>query len=281
MRTPSIILVLLFFLSFRLIAQNNPVGTWKLLSAKYSSSTGEVDYFNSYNKKETKIITPTHFMWMTQLPDSLNPTRVKLASAGGGTYTMEGNNYIENLEYASWDGYAKDKTNFTLQTESNNNVMIQSGTIKYPDGSFVKLEETWQRQNFPANDGKHVGTWHMISQKVTDPKGKTTKMQIDTIKQVKILTPTHWMFIKEHIKDGKKSFAGANGGSYTLNGTRYVEYLENAEDVQTDYTLEVKGNKLTMVGTLTTPDGQKTIYDEVYMRETPGNKKLAKMDKNQ
>jgi uncharacterized beta-barrel protein YwiB (DUF1934 family) len=281
MRTKLIMLALALFLSFQILAQNNHMGTWKLLSAKYTSSTGQVDYFNSYNKKETKIITPTHFMWMTQLPDSLNPARVKLASAGGGTYTMQGDNYIEVLEYASWEGYAKDKTNFTLQIESNNNIMIQSGTINNPDGSWTKLEETWQRQTFPTNDGKHVGTWHMISQKVTDPSGKTIKMEMDTIKQVKILSPTHWMFIKETIKDGKKTFAGANGGSYTLNGTRYVEYLENAEDVQTDYTLEVKGNKLSMVGTLTTADGKKYIYDEVYMRETPGNKKLAKMDKNQ
>jgi hypothetical protein len=193
---------------------------------------------------------------------------------------MEGDKYIETLEYASWEGYAKDKTNFNLQIE-NNNIMVQTGTINYPDGSFVKLEETWQRQTFPAYEGKHVGTWHMISQKVTDPKGKTTKTDMETIKQVKILSPTHWMFISENIKDGKKSFKGANGGSYSLNGTRYVELLENAEDVQTDYTLEVKGNKMFMVGSLTTPEGEKIVYDEVYLRETPGTKKLAKMDKNQ
>lgn len=279
MRTSFILLAITTFLSFQVIAQNHQIGTWKLLSAKYASSTGEVDYFNNYNVKETKIITPTHFMWMSQLPDSLDKTKIKLSGAGGGTYTTNGNNYIESLEYASWDGYAADKTNFNLQIESNSNIMVQTGTIKYPNGTTLTLEETWQKQTFPANEGKHVGTWHMVTQKVTDPKGKTTKTDMNTIKQVKIITPTHWMFISENIKDGKKSFKGANGGSYSLSGTRYVEFLENAEDIQTDYKLEVKGNKLFMVGSLTTPEGEKYIYDEVYLRETPNNKRLAKMGK--
>jgi hypothetical protein len=250
-----------------------------LLSAKYASSTGEVDYFNSYNVKETKIITPTHFIWMIQLPDSLDLSKKKLSSAGGGTYSRKDNNYVEILEYASWEGYAADKTNFNLQIESNNNIMVQTGTINYPNGTTLTLEETWQRQNLPYYEGKHVGTWNMISQKVTDPKGKTTKTEMDTLKQVKIISPTHWMFIAENIKDGKKSFRGANGGSYSLNGTKYVELLENAEDIQTDYTLEVKGNKLFMVGSLINAAGEKFIYDEVYQRESPSNKKLAKSDR--
>lgn len=279
MRTRLIMLALSVFLYFQGFAQNPYVGTWKLLSAKYSSSTGEVDYFNNYNVKETKIITPTHFIWMIQLPDSLDKTKKRLSSAGGGSYVANGNSYIENLEYASWEGYAADKTNFTLQIENNNNIMVQTGTIHSPNGNSLILEETWQRQTYPAYEGKHIGTWHMISQKVTDPKGKTTKTDMATIKQVKVISPTHWMFISENIKDGKKTFRGANGGSYSLNGTTYVELLENAEDIQTNYTLQVKGNKLHMKGSLTTPEGEKYIYDEVYLRETPNNKKLAKLDK--
>lgn len=278
MRTIKIIIVLLIFSSSQLIAQNNHVGTWKLLSAKYISSSGETDYFTNNKVKETKIITPTHFIWMIQLADSLNTSNKVLptaSSAGGGTYMMLGNDkYIEALEYASWENYAKDKTNFTLKIEGD--IMVQTGNITYPNGSKLTLEETWQKEELPPLNGKHVGTWHMTSQKVTNPKGKTTKTDMSKIKQVKIISPTHWMFIAEDIENGKKKFRSALGGSYTLNGTRYVEAIENAEDVQTNYTLKIKGNKLHMEGSLTTPEGEKYIYDEIYQREENIPKKLVK-----
>ncbi|MDO1448371.1 hypothetical protein Q0590_18995 [Rhodocytophaga aerolata] len=278
MRSIKIIIALLLFSSLQLLAQNDHVGTWKLLSAKYTSSSGETDYFTNAKVKETKIITPTHFMWMIQLTDSLDNSNKVLptaSSAGGGTYMMMGNDkYIEALEYASWEDYAKDKTNFTLNIDGD--IMVQTGTISYPNGSKLTLEETWRRENFPPNNGKHVGTWHMMTQKVTNPKGKTTKTDMSKLKQVKIITPTHWMFISENIDNGKKKFRSALGGSYTLNGTRYVEAIENAEDVQTDYSLRIKGNKLHMVGSLTTAEGEKYIYDETYQREETIPKRLVK-----
>jgi hypothetical protein len=275
MRKLSVILAFCIFSTIQLFAQNAHVGTWKLLSAKYLSSSGETDYFTNLIVKETKIITPTHFMWMIQLPDSLDPTKKVLSSAGGGTYMMlAGNKYIEALEYASWDEYAKDKTNFSLQIDGD--IMIQTGYISYPDGSQLTLEETWRRENLPPQEGKHVGTWHMVTQKVTNPKGKTTKTDMSKLKQVKIISPTHWMFISENIEDGKKKFRNALGGSYILNGTKYVEAIENNEDIQTDYTLKVKGNKLHMIGSLITPEGDKYIYDEIYQREEDIPKKLVK-----
>jgi hypothetical protein len=84
------------------------------------------------------------------------------------------------------------------------------------------------------------------------------------------------MFISENIEDGKKKFRNALGGSYILNGTKYVEAIENNEDIQTDYTLKVKGNKLHMIGSLITPEGDKYIYDEIYQREEDIPKKLVK-----
>jgi hypothetical protein len=186
---------------------------------------------------------------------------------------LNNNKYIEALEYASWEEYAKDKTNFTLQIDGD--IMIQTGYITYPDGSKLTLEETWRREVLPPQEGKHVGTWHMISQKVTNPKRKTTKTDMSKLKQVKIISPTHWMFIAENIEDGKKKFKSALGGSYTLNGTKYVEAIENNEYIQTDYTLRVKGNKLYMEGSLITPEGEKYILDEVYQREETIPKRLV------
>jgi hypothetical protein len=274
MKAILFILAIFTFLNFQLFAQNTHIGTWKLLTAKYISSSGETDFFNNYTVKETKIITPTHFMWMIQIPDSLDESKKNYRLPGAGTYTINGDNYVEVLEYASWEGYARDKTNFTLQIDKN--IMVQTGNITYPDGSSLTLEETWQRQNLPPQEGKHVGTWHMTSQKVTNPKGKTTKTDMATIKQVKIISPTHWMFVAENIENGNKKFRGAAGGTYSLNGTRYIELLENAEDIQTDYVLQVKGNKLFMQGSLINPQGEKFIYDEVYQREVNNSRKFIK-----
>jgi hypothetical protein len=62
MRTKIYILALVIFSSFQLFAQSNHVGTWKMLSAKYLSSSGQTDYFTNAIVKETKIITPTDLL---------------------------------------------------------------------------------------------------------------------------------------------------------------------------------------------------------------------------
>jgi hypothetical protein len=260
--------------AFLQIQAQNHVGTWRLVSGTYNSSDGTTITQTSADKKEIKIITPTHFMWMSQVPDSIDNKRMVFEAAGGGHYTMNGNQYVELLEYASWEDYINDKTIFNLQITGDK--MRQTGEIISQDGTIVKLDETWERIKLPPQSGKHVGTWMLTSQVVTNPKGEKTTTDMAKLRQVKTISPTHWMLIAENTETVKKKLVNAIGGSYTLKGNKYVESLESYEDVKTNYTLRVKGDKLYMVGTLVNEDGEKFVYDEVYQRDDNTAQKVAR-----
>ncbi|GEO04041.1 hypothetical protein AAE02nite_17050 [Adhaeribacter aerolatus] len=105
----------------------------------------------------------------------------------------------------------------------------------------------------------------MISQTGTNFDGSPIKTDVSKIKQYKIITPTHWMFIVKNIASDTVS-QGANFGEYTLTGNKYVEKVQGAT---TDYTVRVEGDKFYMKGALITDDGRKAYFDEVY-KKVPG-----------
>jgi Lipocalin-like domain len=65
------------------------VGTWRLASAKYNAK--EIKFREGTTM--IKHITPTHFMWVTYDQDG------NVSRTAGGTYTLKGDDYVENPEY--------------------------------------------------------------------------------------------------------------------------------------------------------------------------------------
>lgn len=108
--------------------------------------------------------------------------------------------------------------------------------------------------------GSIAGTWKMTSQTGKDPEGKPFNTNMTKIKQYKIITPTHWMFVNYNTDSLK---GGGEGGTYTLKGNKYVEALDWAK---TDFTVKVAGDKFHMDGFLIYPDGKKYELHEVYQR---------------
>ena len=99
-------------------------GTWKLLTGTLieKGDTTVTDY--TKDRAFIKIINDSHFAF---LQHSLRKDTTDF-SAGGGRYTLNGNNYTEHLEYCSakeWEGH-----DFTFTLTIMGDTLIQSGVEK-------------------------------------------------------------------------------------------------------------------------------------------------------
>lgn len=111
--------------------ENTPIeGTWKLLSGTIieKGDTTVTDYTG--NTEMIKIINATHFAFLNHdLNHGNDSTQVFVA--GGGRYTLNGNHYIEHLDYCNdraWEGHSFD---FTVSIKDD--TLVQSGIEKIED----------------------------------------------------------------------------------------------------------------------------------------------------
>src|SRR3982074_3763330 len=100
------------------------IGTWQLISG--TTITGGVSSFTDYtkNQKMIKIINNSHFSF---LKHDLNAPKDSANNfdAGGGSYSLAGDQYTEHLDYykdRNWEGKA-----FTFTVTINNDTLIQRG----------------------------------------------------------------------------------------------------------------------------------------------------------
>ena len=99
-------------------------GTWKMLTGTLieKGDTTVTDY--TKDRSFIKIINDSHFAF---LQHSLRKDTTDF-SAGGGRYTINGNNYTEHLEYCSakeWEGH-----DFSFTITIMGDTLIQSGVEK-------------------------------------------------------------------------------------------------------------------------------------------------------
>jgi hypothetical protein len=88
------------------------------------------------DKRMIKIINATHFSFLNHdLKKGKDSTKVFVA--GGGRYTLNGNQYTEFLEYCSdrdWEGH-----NFQFTITLKNDTLIQTGTEKVENLGIERL----------------------------------------------------------------------------------------------------------------------------------------------
>ena len=242
----------LFFLgcALQLFAQNPLVGTWEI---KTDSTRG------------IKIITPTHWMvyWDTLAGDSS-----KFQIAGGGTYTLTGDKYIEKITIGSWEDYGKEKTDFTYKVDGD--TFYQKGPLTLGDGTVIPIDEAWQQVSsgkaYPKNPG--VGTWNQLSSSYTTEEGKKESHTNATATRFELITPTHWTRISH--RDNK--FENAMGGSYSMDGEKMMLHLDFAsfpfeKDSKAELTQQVKGDKRYVHGMIRGADGKTVMsWDDVFQK---------------
>lgn len=108
-------------------------GTWKLLTGTLieKGDTTVTDY--TKGRSFIKIINETHFSF---LQHTLRKDTTDF-SAGGGRYTLTGNNYTEHLEYCSakeWEGH-----DFSFTLTFNGDTLIQSGVEKIESQGIERM----------------------------------------------------------------------------------------------------------------------------------------------
>ena len=115
-------------------AGNIIMGTWQLDSYKYGTETNSFTSITA-DRPHIKLITENRFLWVTYDAE----TR-KILESAGGTYTLNGENYIESIDYGfNMEGYLGTKSNFKIKVEDG--MFYLSGVLS----SGYKIEEIWQK----------------------------------------------------------------------------------------------------------------------------------------
>lgn len=114
------------------------VGSWKLISGTTISGKDTVRTDYTQGKSFVKIINATHFAF---LQHDLEKGKGKEASysSGGGTYSLQGNQYTEHLEYCSdrqWEG-----NDFSFTVSLKNDTLIQTGREKVEAAGIDRINE--------------------------------------------------------------------------------------------------------------------------------------------
>lgn len=86
-------------------SETNPIiGTWQLSLYKYGAGTSVFKEANP-NEGHIKLITDTYFTWV-----AFNKATQIIYSSAGGTYTLNGDNYTESIEFGlGMDAYLQKK----------------------------------------------------------------------------------------------------------------------------------------------------------------------------
>lgn len=111
-------------------------GAWKLVRAQYGN-----DPMEDLGPGESthKLLTGTR--WSSTF---YNKDTKKIGGTCGGIYKIKGDQYIETVEYYSWDSAMEGTTNtFTMTIE--NGMLHQKGIIVYKDNSKYIIDEWYVR----------------------------------------------------------------------------------------------------------------------------------------
>jgi hypothetical protein len=255
MKNKLLLSLFLLVCTLQLLAQTqatNPIiGTWKMTSQTIIDPDGKSTNRDLSKFTQYKMISPTHFMNVNYNADSLK--------GGGeyGTYTLQGNKYLESLSWA--------KVDFAVKADGDKFHM--EGTVTYPDGKKWVLKELYERIAEPAttNTSQDVGVWNMTSYQLTR-NGK--KVDEPGITELLINTPTHFMWVDK--KDGK--FMNAMYGEYRreanniLTDTPILASFPIDKKEKTDITCAIKGDQMTTSVKITKGDGNIDQWDMVHQR---------------
>ena len=111
-------------------------GAWKLVRAQYGNDPMKD---RSADDATYKLYTGTR--WSASF---YNKGTKKLDGTGGGTYKIKGDQYVETIEYFSWDSTAEGKT-FTFTLTIENGMLHQKGTIEYKGNPKYIIDEWYVR----------------------------------------------------------------------------------------------------------------------------------------
>jgi hypothetical protein len=140
----------------------------------------------------------------------------------------------------------------------------------------------WSSIQSFAQQSPLVGTWEMVSGKITGPEGQKATIDMKTHRETKIITPSHYMLISQNIRGDSLLFERTLGGTIRITGNKFVETPTIASDpeelkIKTDFTWKIEGEKMIQKGPVTQADGKVVMLDElIFKRVSPAPKEVAR-----
>ncbi|KAA5541290.1 hypothetical protein [Adhaeribacter rhizoryzae] len=258
MKAKLLFFAMLLIGALPVFAQNPLVGTWVETSDKV---------------EEIKIITPTHVMFLIR---PLNADTVSMG--GGGTYSLKGNKYIENLQTDDFteylinlEPYKKMKAAYDYKVENDKfyckGTFIVSDSLKYPvNHTFVKVKSA---NSYPNNPG--IGTWNQLSSTYWGVDSKKQSHTNATATRFQIITPTHW--IRTSTRD--KKVENRMAGTYTMQGNKIYPVMEYAsfpinKSDKIEITQRIEGDKMYWSGIVKDATGKAVFHFEDVFQRVPG-----------
>ncbi len=222
------------------------VGTWK---------------YTTDSLEEIKIISPTHVFFYTR-----NTKGDTLAHTGAGTYTTNGNKYVEYMQYGNFETKGlKAEYNYEVGEDQ----FRQYGVLTLGDGTSYDINETYTRVKADQEyNGAHVGTWNQLSSSFTTEDGTKGSHTNATHIRYQIITPTHWM----RISMANGQFENAFGGIYTMEGDKISSTVDfgsmpGIKGTTVEITQRIDGNKMYWSGKGKSANGSGTFqFNDVFER---------------
>ncbi len=214
------------------------VGTWVLVGApgkvgKPPAAGGRLKFVTASNWCDTQA----------------DPKTGVVIFHHGGTYTLNGNEYFQSLQYAN-----PTTMNLIGSTNGHFTIKIEGDTLTLI-GVDNPWKEVWKRaeQNTsttaaPSQLAKDlIGTWILVGTPGKVGEAPTAGGAL------KFVTASHWVDTQADPKIGVVT--GHHGGTYTLKGDEYIESVEYANPGTMDlighafkFTLKLEGDTLTLIG---------------------------------
>ena len=121
-----------------------------------------------------------------------------------------------------------------------------------------------------------IGTWELVSIKGINAEGEKFSDDTSNIREVKIITATHYMLIAHDVEGDSLMFNRCYAGKVYFDDTKYNETPLLAsvtifDNVKTDFTWKVEGDKFIQAGSIIRPDGKKIILEELIFRRSTGS----------
>jgi hypothetical protein len=201
-----------------------------------------------------KHITPTHFTWFKYNTETDN-----LEGAGGGTYKFDGSVYTENIHFYHPPGSSLLGQAIPFDVKFEKDIWFHTGYSKElefdPESSELvivdttKIEEQWLKLSGVTDGNNMVKTWKLTGYK-SNPSDSTYAEYTDFVGYIKLLTSTHFTWIRYNGEGKEGEVIGLGSGRYESSTDSYKEFIEimhppGSNQVNTDITFEksIIGNK--------------------------------------
>ena len=238
-------------------------GSWRLIKTIEHGAEDTTNRRDGSSVIYQKHITPTHFMWI-----AYDLTKKKLMGTGGGTYTYDGSNYVEDIHFFYPPGSNERGQKINFKADFGEGGWRHTGYVKVYDfdpdsgdnlvSDSIIIDEIWER--IELTDGNTdlslTGTWELVSYKeVTDSVYSEYPGFVAFFKH---LTPSHFAWVHFN-RDGDEVLAAATG-SYTLVGDDYVESLSMVhprgvmQDTSYPFKATTENGRWILKGVIFTPD---------------------------